>query len=130
MIKRAFFASFVAWLVCGLIVTATLMARSRVPLRETSLHDSFIVLAWCGVVMLAVFSLVVVPVYLYIPQKIRSLSVPIKGIIGALSGGLVFLVVFPFWLGIHGALGGAIGAGLIIGLMVPRAGPSWQKPHV
>lgn len=127
MIGRAFLAWLLAWLVSFVVVVLPYA------LGGLARHGSFrgvevaFFASWTFMVLLVVFCLLILPLYLWLPDSVRNLPVKRKVMIG-LACACPVMVVWPLFLEIPSVLPAALAAGALIGGMVPRRDPPSSEP--
>jgi hypothetical protein len=119
MIGRALQAWILGWLVSFAVVISPYVIEGIV--RNGSLRGVGVPMFafWTFAVLLVVFCVLILPLYLWLPDSVRELRPMVRAMIGA--GVACFVcVAWPLFLELPSVLPAALAAGGLIGYMVPR----------
>lgn len=117
MIKRAISSSALAWLASFLILTGYSHALSHEPGISWPTMSFFAL--WTGFYLAVTCVVVVIPLYLWTPDKVRCWGMLPKALVGASAGALAFFLVVPRLSMLDGAVAAAMTSGSIVGMLLP-----------
>ncbi|WP_338285229.1 hypothetical protein [Luteolibacter sp. LG18] len=83
---------------------------------------------WTGIALAVTCVMVILPVYVWAPDRLRRWSLGRKALLGGAIGAVVPLVMLGLFREIRGGCAAAIVSGMIVGVLLPKQDPDAGNP--
>lgn len=122
MIKSSLFSVLAAWLTSWAAITLLTLLTGRFPEIEGRLLREVLFFGiWTGATYLVVWFVVVIPIYWFMPERLKAWNRLAKGMLGAAAGALFVCTAMHWYLEIRGVFVAAVLGGFMVGLLSPSS---------